>query len=122
MKIAVPTFGDRVSPRFDCAVSFLLVTVDHGEISEPRILDASTWAPHDRISRLIALDVDTVLCGGIDRWSSESLQSVGIALYGWVAGTIEESLDALIRGELEDYVLPVVKKNYDCEQAPSSPG
>ena len=103
MKVAVPTFGDRVSPRFDCAASFLVAIVDKGEISDRRVLDASQWAPHDRINRLIALGVQVVVCGGIDRWSAESLRSVDITLYGWVSGTVEESLDALVRGELEDY-------------------
>ena len=103
MKVAVPTFGDRVSPRFDCAVSFLVATVDKGDISDRLVLDASEWAPHERINRLVALGVDVVVCGGIDCWSAESLRSVGVSLYGWVAGTIEESLDALVRGELDDY-------------------
>ena len=107
MKVAVPTFGDRVSPRFDCAVSFLVATVDKGQISDRRVLDASEWAPHERINRLVALGVDVVVCGGIDCWSAESLRSVGVSLYAWVAGTIEESLDALIRGKLDDYVTPV---------------
>ena len=107
MKIAVPTFGDRVSPRFDCAASFLVATVDKGEISDRRVLDATQWAPHDRINRLVALGVEAVVCGGIDRWSAESLRSVNIALYGRFAGTIQESLDALVRGELEDYALSV---------------
>ena len=107
MKVAVPIFGDRVSPRFDVATSFLVATVDRGEISDRRVLDASEWAPHDRINRLVTLAVDAVVCGGIDRWSAESLRSVDIVLYGWVSGTIEESLAALIRGELEDYAMPV---------------
>jgi predicted Fe-Mo cluster-binding NifX family protein len=100
MKVAMPTFGDRVSPRFDCAASFLLITVDRGEISERKEVDASNWAPHERINRLVAFQVDAVVCGGIDRWSAESLRSVGVSLYGQVTGAIEDVLAALIRGDL----------------------
>jgi predicted Fe-Mo cluster-binding NifX family protein len=75
--------------------------VEGGTISEQRELNAADWAPHERINRLVALGVDAVVCGGIDRWSAESLRSAGIALYGWVTGTIEETLDALLRGDLD---------------------
>jgi len=34
MKVAVPTFGTRVSPRFDCAQEIAVVTVDKGCFSE----------------------------------------------------------------------------------------
>ena len=64
-------------------------------------LSAADWAPHDRINRLVDLGVDTVICGGIDRWSADSLLSVGIDLHGWISGSIEESLAALQHGELQ---------------------
>lgn len=102
MKVAVPTFGKRVSPRFDCAMTILLATIQDGKIAARKELDASSWAPHERINRLRALGVEAVVCGGIDRWSVESLRSEGIRLYGWLAGTVEETLAALIRGELQE--------------------
>lgn len=110
MRIVVPTFGDRVSPRFDCAASFLVATLDSGRISDRLVLNASGWTPHDRINRLIALGVDAVVCGGIDRWSAESLRSVDIAVYRRVAGTVQESLDALARGELEEDKTRIIRR------------
>ena len=106
MQVAVPVFGDRVSPRFDCAVSFLMLTIDDGEIVARRELDASQWAPHERINRLVARGVDVVLCGGIDRWSAESLRSVGVSLVRSVAGPIDENLALLLRGELRESDMP----------------
>jgi len=100
MKVAIPTFGDRVSPRFDCAGMFLVVTLDQGAIVERREISAVDWAPYERINRLIDLEVTVVVCGGIDRWSADSLLSVGVTLYGWISGSIQESLEALQRGEL----------------------
>ena len=101
MKVAIPTFGDRVSPRFDCANTFLIVTLQRDEIAGREELSAEDWAPHDRINHLVDLGVDTVICGGIDRWSADSLLSVGIDLHGWISGSIEESLAALRHGELQ---------------------
>lgn len=96
MRIAIPTFGDRVSPRFDCAQSFLLVTLDGGQPGERVKLMTSDWASHERIGKLLELGVDTVVCGGIDRRSAESLESAGIAVHAWVAGEIDDALQTLI--------------------------
>ena len=99
MKVAIPTFGKRVSPRFDCAQAFLIVTVQNGSRYERKEISASGWAPHERVRRLLELDVDSVVCGGIDRWSAESLESAGVALHAPIVGEIEEVLAELIAGE-----------------------
>ena len=104
MKVAIATFGDRVSPRFDCANTFLVVTLERDEIVHREELSAAEWALHDRINRLVDLGVDSVICGGIDRWSADSLLSVGIDLHGWISGSIEESLAAFRQGELQTAV------------------
>lgn len=100
MKIAIPTFGNRVSPRFDYAQSVLIVTVDDGHAGEREEVVASSWAPYERINKLTEFDVDTVVCGGIDCWSAESLKSAGITIHSWVTGEIEDALAAFVRGDL----------------------
>jgi predicted Fe-Mo cluster-binding NifX family protein len=100
MKVAIATFGERVSPRFDCAQTFLLATVDDGQLSERQVVFAAGWEPHKRTRRLIALGVDTVVCGGIDHVSSESLRSAGVRVYGRITGLIEDALAGLLQGEL----------------------
>jgi len=101
MKIAIPTFGTRVSPRFDCAQEVAIVTVDEGRRSERLELAASDWPPHERVHRLLELGVDTVICGGIDRCTTMTLQSAGVTIYGWVAGEVEDALEALLKGDLD---------------------
>jgi predicted Fe-Mo cluster-binding NifX family protein len=100
-RVAIPTFGTRVSPRFDCARAILVVAIDDGKPTEREEFTASGWAPHERIDKLLELGVDTVVCGGIDRWSAESLQSAGVTVYGWVTGEIDGALAALLRGDLD---------------------
>ena len=102
MKIAIPTFGTRVSPRFDCAQEIAIVTVGEGRLSERLELPASDWPPHERIHRLRELGVDTVICGGIDRWTTRALQSAGVTIYGWVAGEVGDALAALLKGDLDE--------------------
>ena len=101
MRIAIPTFATRVSPRFDCAQDVLVVTIEASGAPERHELRASDWTPHERINRLLDLKVDTVLCGGIDCRSVESFQSAGVTVYCWVSGEIEDALSALLRGDLD---------------------
>ena len=105
MKIAIPTFDSRVSPRFDCARSFLVVTVEDNQVSDRQEVMASHWQPNERIDRLLELGVDSVICGGIDRWSVGWLRSSGITVYGWVSGEVEEALQALLKGDLDEEVV-----------------
>ncbi len=100
-KVAIPTFGTRVSPRFDCARAVLVVAIDGDKPSERQEFGASNWAPHERINKLLELGVDTIICGAIDCWSAESLRSAGITIYDWVTGEIEDALAALLRGDLD---------------------
>jgi predicted Fe-Mo cluster-binding NifX family protein len=101
MKIAIPTFGDRVSPRFDCAKTFLVVSLDGAKIAHRERLNAADWTAQERVKRLLDLGVDTVICGGIDRWSADSLLHMGIRLIRSITGSIKESLESLQQGELQ---------------------
>jgi predicted Fe-Mo cluster-binding NifX family protein len=101
MKIAIPKFGNRVSPRLDCAPAFLVVTFENGQSVDRRELAVADWEAHQRTSCLLELGVTAVICGGIDWWSAESLRSQGIALYSGVAGEIEDALAVFARGELD---------------------
>jgi predicted Fe-Mo cluster-binding NifX family protein len=98
MKVAIPTFGRRVSPRFDCAPAFLILTVQDGASCNQRELSAAGWAPHERVSRLLALGVQSVVCGGIDRRSAESLESAGVSVHAQMMGEVEEVLAGLTAG------------------------
>ncbi|NQT16537.1 MAG: hypothetical protein HQ582_27505 [Planctomycetes bacterium] len=124
-KIAIPTFATRVSPRFDCAQSVLVVTIetiDGGKASKREELKASDWMPHERIGKLLELGVDTVICGSIDRWSAAALQSAGITIYGWVTGEVEDALAALLRGDLDSEAAMKGGGRCSCRRFPGDDG
>ena len=99
MMIAIPTFGVRVSPRFDCAETIMIVSVDADTPPERHEIVAAGWTPRERINRLIDLGVGAVVCGGIDLRSAESFRSAGIVVYSGVVGDVDEALAALLRGD-----------------------
>ena len=105
MKVAIPIFGTRVSPRFDCARDFLVVSPQDGAISDREEVSAVGWAPHERINRLLELGIESVVCGGIDCWSAQSLESAGVTIRAGVAGLTEDVLAMLVQGELEPAVM-----------------
>ena len=101
MKIAIPLFDRRISPRFDCAGSFLIVSVENDKIAEWRKLSASDWTCRQRVEKLSELEVETLICGGIDRLSAGLLAFNGVMIYSWVTGIAEDALRTFLRGELE---------------------
>jgi predicted Fe-Mo cluster-binding NifX family protein len=101
MKIAIPLFGTRIAPRFDCTDKFLLVAVENGNIIARQELLAEGWPFLARIKKLRELDVDTLICNGIDCFSSRKLHFNGIRIYSWVTGEVEEALRCFLDGRLE---------------------
>ena len=105
MKIAIPVFGTRISPRFDCAREFLIVTAENGEVIARQGLQADAWSPLIRIRKLSSLGIDTLICSGIDRASWRHLKFSGIRIYSWVTGEVEDALRCLFKGELESGIM-----------------
>lgn len=105
MKIAIPLFDIRISPRFDCAQSFLIAETENGKVIERKELQAGLWTPLERVKKLRDLGVDTLICGGIDEVSARRFISCRIRIYSWVTGGAEEAIDSLLRGELESGIM-----------------
>jgi predicted Fe-Mo cluster-binding NifX family protein len=105
MKIAVPLFQNRISPRFDCAETFLLAIAEKGEIVDRVKIPAAEWIPGKRVDKLKHLGVDTLICGGIDEISARGLIFDGISSFSWVTGDVEDALKTLLRGELASGIM-----------------
>ena len=101
MKIAIPIFGSRVSPRFDCAVHLLFLTLENGKIVSQEEISMIPWNPLQRIEKLKELQVQTLICGGIDGNSERMLQNYSIQVIPWIFGEITDALDAFLKGKLK---------------------
>ena len=101
MKIAIPLFNKRISPRFDCAQGFLLASTENGRVLKREVFSAPLWSPPERVKKLREMGVDTVICGGIDEVSSRHLILHGIKVYSWETGLAENALQSYLKGELE---------------------
>ena len=101
MKVAIPIFGPRVSPRFDCASSLLLLTLENGEVIDRREISLTPLGLGQRVERLRELNIETLICGGIDGQSAQVLKAHQIQVTAWVAGETEEAMKYYLRGELK---------------------
>ncbi len=101
MKIAIPVFEKRISPRFDFAPGFGLYDIDGQNIKESREISCEGWSDIDRISKLKALGVDTLICGGLPGHMLCLLTNNGIRVIPWIAGNAREALNLFLKGQLD---------------------
>ena len=104
-KIAIPLFNERISPRFDCAQSFLLVeTEDRGIVESEEVLTGQL-STMERVGKLSDLRVDALICGGIDEVSARRLVHNGIRIYAWITGMAQDALSSFLNGDLESGIM-----------------
>lgn len=100
MKVAIPIFGPRVSPRFDFAPGLLLFTLEKGKVVERGEICLNPLNASQRVERLRELGIQALICGGIDGYSAQVLEASQIQVIAWVAGEAEEAMECYLRGEL----------------------
>ena len=102
MRIAIPTWCERVSPVFDVAKHLLLIDVDGGkEVNryEAPIEDGRPWA---RAKHLAELGVNTLICGAISRPLEDMLTSADVRVIPHACGPVEQILRAFLAGSLTE--------------------
>ncbi|MDH5405975.1 MAG: hypothetical protein OEZ30_09830 [Candidatus Aminicenantes bacterium] len=106
-KVAIPLFGSRVSPRFDCAPDILLATVEGDKvIAKEKLTPLRLSHPIQLINHLIQRGVKVVICGAVDCFSARLMAQRGVRVIPWVAGEAEEALRLFMQSKLEPGIIP----------------
>ena len=100
MKIAIPIFGNRISPRFDFSPEMWIIDVEGGEVVRQEKLPTANLNLPQRLEQITANGVDKVICGGIDGFCQSQLGSRGIDVVQDVIGDAESVFDLFMRGRL----------------------
>ena len=100
MKVAIPMFNSRVSPRFDFAAKILITTIESGKISERQEYALTNLHQIRRSSLLCELRVKVLICGGISSFCHRLIIDNGIRVIPMIQGEIEEVLNRFISGNL----------------------
>ena len=98
MRVAIPTFGSRISPRFDCASNVLIVDLDNGEISGRTEQALSHVGARERIHLLRSMGVELLICGGLRRCDHFNMTGMGIDVVSGRMGEVEDVLRHLQEG------------------------
>lgn len=100
MLLAIPILNGRVSPVFDTACRLLVIEVDQGTERARRTEEFAEAFPARRVRRLSDLGIDVLVCGGISRPLAMMLQTAGIRTVPWIAGPVEDIVQAYLVGRL----------------------
>ena len=100
MKIAIPIFENRISPRFDFSPEMWVIEVERGEVAREEKLSTANLNLPQRLEQITSIGVDKVICGGIDGLSRNQLGSRGIDVVQDVIGDAEIVFDLFMKGRL----------------------
>ncbi|MDD5758262.1 MAG: NifB/NifX family molybdenum-iron cluster-binding protein [Desulfobulbaceae bacterium] len=89
---AIALFGSRISPRFDCAQDFMVITCSKNTVTDQYIESILDPVPLKKIRRLANLKVNILICGGVDEASREQLKAHDIKLIADKKGNADEAV------------------------------
>lgn len=100
MKTALTVWDGRVSPVFDVSREAVILTIENGTVAASCSKKIETPTATLKIDRLMELGVETLICGAISEPLQRELTVRGVKVLGFVAGEIEEVVQAFIAGGL----------------------
>lgn len=101
MKAAFAYWDDRIAPVFDTARRIHVVGADSGRIVAETGEVLADVLPAQKALRLVELGVGTLVCGAISRSYHETVAAYGIRVIPFVAGDLNEVIQAWLSGNLE---------------------
>jgi predicted Fe-Mo cluster-binding NifX family protein len=105
MKAALTIWDGRVAPVFDVSQTAVILTIEDGDISARYTANIEAPTATLKVDRLIELGVGTLICGAISEPLHEELTARNVKVLGFVAGPIEDVLQAYIAGALPSQAL-----------------
>ena len=104
MKIALSVWKDYISTVFDTADQLLVLENDgtNGQKRTKVKLNAADVA--GRANQIKEMQIDVLICGAISRPLEAALNSLGIRVYAFVRGHVEEILAAYQNSRLDHAV------------------
>lgn len=102
MKIAIPVWNGFVSNVFDFAHQLLVIDAEDKKETGRSQIQLDQQSIQQRASRLVELNVNVLICGGISRPLASMLMSSDIELVPFVTGTVDEVLNAYFNDRLSD--------------------
>lgn len=100
MRIAVTYENGEIFQHFGHTEKFKVYDVQDGKITASEVVDTNGSGHGALAGVLSALNVDTLICGGIGGGAQSALAAAGIRLYGGASGSADNAVEALLAGKL----------------------
>ena len=99
MKLAIPLYTNRVSPRFGYSRRFLVVETKAGHELGREVLAVDIESPAQIAKCFAAEGIDLVLCGGMNPAFQKEFQLRNIGVIWGLIGEAEDALAAYLKGK-----------------------
>ncbi len=108
MRIALALANGRIAPVFDVARQVLLIDLEAGKVQSDSLEDLPLVMPAAKVIRLSELGIEELICGAISWPVRNMIEAQGIRVFGFVAGDIDQVVEARLSGALDDprYAMP----------------
>ena len=107
MRVAIPIWGDRISPVLDAATRLLVVDTG-GQETVRSVVDLQGDDMVRRCARIEKLEVDRLICSAVSNPFYQRLLAANIRVIQGISGPVEEVLKAYLQGNLfqEAFFMP----------------
>jgi len=102
MRIAFSLWNERIAPVFDVARHLWIIDSEEGRIIGQTGRRFSSDDPKERAMRLTTMQVDQLVCGAITRSSYDALAERGIQVMSFIAGDLDQVMNACLSDRLKD--------------------
>jgi len=109
--LAIPNFGNRISPRLDYAESLQFITIEKKKIVKRETIKLLVHSNLERLNIITRLQPNILICDGITDLSRERLSENNIKTISWVHGEIDEILQKYLSGKLKEQKVENHKNN-----------
>ena len=102
MKIAIPLFGTRISPRLECAKNILLIKIEEKDrkVLSSEEKDFQAGSAGENIEFYVSNEIKVVICGGVSVEMKDLLTKHKIKIISWVTGEADKELDLFMEEKL----------------------
>lgn len=100
MRVAIPLYGRRVSPRFAYSDAMLVADVLDGDVARQDVVATRQTSDQQRLEQLIGLGIDIFICGAVDPTFLTEAGGLDIRIIPDVAGDVDEILSLVTQGGL----------------------
>lgn len=98
---AISVWNGRIAPVFDVGRRLLVLEIHDKRILNRTEIDLGRASPAERVQRLVQLRVQVLVCGAVSRPLLTLLRENAIRVHPFIAGDVNEVIDALLRGNLD---------------------